>query len=62
MVLYNFRADRMVEISKAFEYEEFSAFDRQRFPKVLHLQASDPRDGIQAWQQCHSMSCDAYSW
>ena len=40
MVLYNFRADRMVEISKAFEYEDFSAFDRQRFPKVLHLQAS----------------------
>ena len=24
----------MVEISKAFEYEEFNAFDRKRFPKV----------------------------
>ena len=34
VVLFNFRADRMVEISKAFEYEEFSAFDRKRFPKV----------------------------
>ncbi|KAK9811625.1 hypothetical protein WJX72_007216 [[Myrmecia] bisecta] len=34
VVLFNFRADRMVEISKAFEYEEFSAFDRKRFPKT----------------------------
>ncbi len=36
VVLFNFRADRMVEISKAFEYEEFTAFDRKRFPKVGH--------------------------
>ena len=35
VVLFNFRADRMVQISKAFEYEEFSAFDRKRFPKVM---------------------------
>lgn len=34
MVLFNFRADRMVEISKAFEYEDFTSFDRKRFPKV----------------------------
>ncbi|BDA43229.1 2,3-bisphosphoglycerate-independent phosphoglycerate mutase [Coccomyxa sp. Obi] len=34
VVLFNFRADRMVEISKAFEYEEFNAFDRKRFPKT----------------------------
>ena len=51
MVLFNFRSDRMVEISKAFEYEEFNAFDRKRFPKastlsiaahafLLHLHAS----------------------
>lgn len=33
-VLFNFRADRMVEISKAFEYEEFGAFDRKRWPKA----------------------------
>ena len=33
-MLFNFRSDRMVEISKAFEYEEFKAFDRKRFPKV----------------------------
>lgn len=37
VVLFNFRADRMVEISKAFEYEEFSAFDRKRFPKTLFV-------------------------
>ena len=34
VVLFNFRADRMVEISKAFEYEDFNSFDRKRFPKV----------------------------
>lgn len=34
MALFNFRSDRMVEISKAFEYEDFNAFDRKRFPKV----------------------------
>lgn len=33
-VLFNYRADRMVEISKAFEYEDFDAFDRVCFPKV----------------------------
>lgn len=40
VVLFNFRADRMVEISKAFEYEDLTAIDRERFPKVtcaLHL-------------------------
>lgn len=36
VVLFNFRADRCVQISKAFEYETgFTAFDRQRYPKVL---------------------------
>ena len=34
VVVFNFRADRVVEISKAFEYEDFPYFDRQRFPKV----------------------------
>ncbi len=34
MALFNFRSDRMVQISKAFEYEDFNAFDRKRFPKV----------------------------
>lgn len=34
VVLFNFRADRMIEMSKAFEYTDFKEFDRQRFPKV----------------------------
>lgn len=34
VVLFNFRADRMVQMSKAFEYEKFDYFDRERFPKV----------------------------
>lgn len=34
VVLFNFRADRMVEISKAFEYEDFTQMDRERFPNV----------------------------
>ena len=34
VALFNFRSDRMVEISKAFEYQDFNAFDRKRFPKV----------------------------
>lgn len=34
VVVFNFRADRVVEISKALEYETFLSFDRQRFPKV----------------------------
>ncbi len=46
VVLFNYRSDRMVEISKAFEYEDFKAFDRVRFPKGLKfagmLQVSQP--------------------
>lgn len=34
VIVFNFRADRVVEISKAFEYTEFTPFDRKRFPKV----------------------------
>lgn len=34
VVLFNFRADRMVEISKCFEYEQFNKFDRVRWPKT----------------------------
>jgi 2,3-bisphosphoglycerate-independent phosphoglycerate mutase len=34
VVIANFRADRVVEISKAFEYADFKEFDRVRFPKV----------------------------
>jgi 2,3-bisphosphoglycerate-independent phosphoglycerate mutase len=34
VVIANFRADRVVEISKAFEYSDFTSFDRVRFPKT----------------------------
>ncbi len=46
VVLFNFRSDRMVEISKAFEYEDFKAFDRKRFPKVQPACYRPPR---RAW-------------
>lgn len=36
VVVWNFRADRVTEISKAFEYENFSNFDRVRWPKVKY--------------------------
>ncbi|CAD7698005.1 unnamed protein product [Ostreobium quekettii] len=45
VVLFNFRADRMVEISKAFEYEEFAAFDRERFPSGLRFVGMMQYDG-----------------
>lgn len=35
VILFNFRGDRAIELSKALEYEDFHAFDRVRFPKVL---------------------------
>lgn len=34
VVIFNFRADRVIELSKAFDEEDFSHFDRQRVPKV----------------------------
>ena len=37
VIFYNFRGDRAIEISKAFEMgEEFNKFDRVRVPKVLY--------------------------
>jgi 2,3-bisphosphoglycerate-independent phosphoglycerate mutase len=36
VVLFNFRGDRAVEISKAFEDREFRGFDRGRVPDVLY--------------------------
>ncbi|KAG2502044.1 hypothetical protein HYH03_000538 [Edaphochlamys debaryana] len=45
VVLFNFRADRMVEISKAFEYEDFSTFDRERFPENLRFVGMMQYDG-----------------
>ncbi len=36
VVFYNFRGDRSIEISKAFEDIKFDKFDRVRFPKVVY--------------------------
>lgn len=36
VVLFNFRGDRSLEISKAFDEENFDKFDRVRFPKVYY--------------------------
>ena len=36
VVFYNFRGDRAIEISKAFEDETLDKFDRVRFPKVTY--------------------------
>jgi len=36
VVMFNFRGDRAIEISKAFEDKEFDKFDRVRVPKVFY--------------------------
>lgn len=36
VVTINFRADRMVMLAKALEYEDFDKFDRIRFPKIRY--------------------------
>ncbi|HWQ31113.1 MAG TPA: 2,3-bisphosphoglycerate-independent phosphoglycerate mutase, partial [Negativicutes bacterium] len=36
VVLFNFRGDRAIEISMAFDYEDFNKFDRGPRPKVMY--------------------------
>jgi len=36
VIFYNFRGDRAIEISKAFDDEAFDKFDRVRYPKVIY--------------------------
>ncbi len=36
VVFFNFRGDRAIEISRAFEEEDFNEFDRRRVPKVFY--------------------------
>lgn len=36
VIFYNFRGDRSIEISLAFDEAEFSHFDRVRYPKVCY--------------------------
>jgi 2,3-bisphosphoglycerate-independent phosphoglycerate mutase len=45
VVLFNFRADRMVQISKAFEYADFTSFDRERYPQDLRFVGMMQYDG-----------------
>ena len=35
VILYNFRGDRAIELTRAFEEDDFPHFDRQRRPQVL---------------------------
>ncbi|HOJ27816.1 MAG TPA: 2,3-bisphosphoglycerate-independent phosphoglycerate mutase [Spirochaetota bacterium] len=35
VILYNFRGDRAIEISRAFEEKDFNKFDRERFPDIV---------------------------
>lgn len=34
MIFFNFRGDRAIEISRAFDEPDFDKFDRVRYPKV----------------------------
>ena len=36
VIFYNFRGDRAIEISKAFDDKEFTKFDRVRYPNVVY--------------------------
>ncbi len=36
VIFFNFRGDRAIEISRAFEEEDFRAFDRKRRPRVIY--------------------------
>ena len=36
VIFFNFRGDRAIEISKAFDEENFDKFDRVRYPKVFY--------------------------
>jgi 2,3-bisphosphoglycerate-independent phosphoglycerate mutase len=36
VIFYNFRGDRAIEISRAFDEENFDKFDRVRYPKVYY--------------------------
>lgn len=36
VILFNFRGDRAIELSKAFDYKDFDKFDRGYYPKVCY--------------------------
>ena len=45
VVISNFRSDRVIEISKAFEYADFAEFDRVRVPQGLRFVGLMQYDG-----------------
>jgi bisphosphoglycerate-independent phosphoglycerate mutase (AlkP superfamily) len=49
VVIFNFRADRVLELTKAFEEDDFQPFDRKRVPKVTRKLAQLPRSQRQHW-------------
>ena len=36
VILFNFRGDRAIELSKAFDYKDFDEFDRVKYPDVFY--------------------------
>ena len=50
VVIFNFRADRVVELSKALEYKDFDKFDRKRWPHVRLL----PFHTVRFAPDCHA--------
>ncbi|HAA25315.1 MAG TPA: 2,3-bisphosphoglycerate-independent phosphoglycerate mutase, partial [Ruminiclostridium sp.] len=36
VIFFNFRGDRAIEISRAFDEADFNKFDRKRYPKVIY--------------------------
>lgn len=36
VIFFNFRGDRAIEMSRAFEEKDFDKFDRKRYPKVVY--------------------------
>ena len=52
VVIFNFRADRVVELSKALEYKDFDNFDRKRWPDVSHLACLPSIFGLYSCTAC----------
>ena len=36
VIFFNFRGDRSMEISRVFDEENFTKFDRKRYPRVMY--------------------------
>lgn len=70
VVTFNFRADRMIEISQALEYPNFDKFDRKRWPQVDCLFPCLPLAVVRiivlgvgrAWSALNSTSSDRKCW